>query len=124
MPAIIRPRPRLVLLALAVAVAVAGVPLFASVPTTHAQLASRTWVSGTGNDANACTRTAPCATFAGALGKTAAGGEIDALDPGEFGRVTINKAITIDGSGTFASIFASASTIGMLVSAGDTDVVV
>jgi hypothetical protein len=58
--------------------------------------ATRTWVSGVGDDANPCSRTAPCKTFAGAVSKTAAGGEIDALDPGGFGAVTINKSITID----------------------------
>ncbi len=51
--------------------------------------ASRTWVSGVGDDANPCSRTAPCKTFAGAISKTAAGGEIDAMDPGGFGAVTI-----------------------------------
>jgi hypothetical protein len=61
--------------------------------------ASRTWVSGVGDDANPCSRTAPCNTFAGAISKTAPGGEIDALDPGGFGAVTITKSITIDGGG-------------------------
>jgi hypothetical protein len=61
--------------------------------------ASRTWVSGVGDDANPCSRTAPCKTFAGAISKTAAGGEIDALDPAGYGAVTITKAITIDGGG-------------------------
>ena len=60
----------------------------------HAQ-ATRTWVSGVGDDANPCSRTAPCKTFAGAISKTAAGGEINCLDPGGFGAVTITKAITI-----------------------------
>src|SRR5437588_2153056 len=70
--------------------------------------ASRTWVSGVGDDANPCSRTAPCKTFAGAISKTAAGGEIDALDPGGFGSVTITKAITIDGGGgQVASILVS-----------------
>lgn len=70
--------------------------------------ATRTWVSGVGDDANPCSRTAPCKTFAGAISKTAAGGEIDVLDPGGFGAVTITKSITIDGSG--------GSTAGVLVS--------
>src|SRR5260370_9338347 len=61
--------------------------------------ATRTWVSGVGDDANPCSRTAPCKTFAGAISKTAIGGEIDALDPGGFGAVTITKGITIDGGG-------------------------
>jgi hypothetical protein len=57
--------------------------------------ATRTWVSGVGDDANPCSRTAPCKTFAGAISKTAAGGEINALDPGGFGAVTITKSISI-----------------------------
>jgi hypothetical protein len=62
----------------------------------HGQ-ATRTWVSGVGDDVNPCSRTAPCKTFAGAISKTAEGGEIDALDPGGYGAVTITKAITLDG---------------------------
>src|SRR5204862_8344779 len=69
--------------------------------------ASRTWVSGVGDDANPCSRTAPCKTFAGAISKTADGGEIDALDPAGFGTVTITKSITIDGSGHLAGVLAS-----------------
>jgi hypothetical protein len=83
------------------------------VSTAHAQ-ATRTWVSGVGDDANPCSRTAPCKTFAGAISKTASGGEIDALDPGGFGAVTITKSITIDGNGTFASILA-AFTNGIII---------
>ena len=60
----------------------------------HAQ-ATRTWVSGVGDDANPCSRTAPCKTFAGAISKTATGGAINVLDPGGFGGVTITKAISI-----------------------------
>lgn len=91
-------------------------------PAAHAQ-ATRTWVSGVGDDVNPCSRTAPCKTFAGAISKTAAGGEIDVLDPGGFGTVTITKAITIDGGGTMASILASA-TNGININAGSTDVVI
>lgn len=58
--------------------------------------ATRTWVSGVGDDANPCSRTAPCKTFAGAVSKTAAGGEINCLDPGGFGAVTITKSMTIN----------------------------
>ncbi len=61
--------------------------------------APRTWVSGVGDDVNPCSRTAPCKTWAGAISKTAPGGEIDALDPGGFGAVTITKSITLDGGG-------------------------
>lgn len=71
--------------------------------------ATRTWVSGVGDDVNPCSRTAPCKTFAGAISKTAANGEIDALDPGGFGTVTITKSITIDGThgAGFGSILAA-----------------
>jgi hypothetical protein len=69
----------------------------------HAQ-ALRTWVSGVGDDANPCSRTAPCKTFAGAISKTALNGEINCLDPGGFGAVTITKSITIDCHEVFASI--------------------
>ena len=69
--------------------------------------ATRTWVSGVGDDVNPCSRTAPCKTFAGAISKTAPGGEIDAMDDGGFGQVTITKSITIDCGGTFGSILAS-----------------
>src|SRR5437016_719994 len=68
--------------------------------------ATRTWVSGVGDDVNPCSRTAPCKTFAGAISKTFIGGEIDALDPGGFGTVTITKSITIDGC-CITSILAS-----------------
>src|SRR6266568_7666789 len=69
------------------------IPLVYSAPA-HAQ-ASRTWVSGVGDDANPCSRTAPCKTFAGAISKTAGGGEINCLDPGGFGAVTITKSLSI-----------------------------
>lgn len=78
--------------------------------------ATRTWVSGVGDDANPCSRTAPCKTFAGAISKTADCGEIDALDPGGFGAVTITKSITIDGTGTMAGILASLTT-GVIINA-------
>ena len=85
--------------------------------------ASRTWVSGVGNDANPCSRTAPCKTFAGAISKTAASGEISALDPGGFGAVTITKSITISGDGTLAGILASLVN-GIIVNAAATDKVI
>lgn len=96
-------------------------PFFASAPA-HAQ-ATRTWVSGVGDDANPCSRTAPCKTFAGAIAKTAATGEIDCLDPGGFGAVTITKSITIDCSGTVGSVLVS-GTNGIVISAATTDRVV
>src|SRR5215469_11585901 len=86
--------------------------------------ASRTWVSGVGDDANPCSRTAPCKTFAGAISKTAQGGEIDALDPGGFGALTITKAITIDGGGGQVASTLVAGTNGIVVQAGGSDVVI
>jgi hypothetical protein len=88
----------------------------------HAQ-ATRTWVSGVGDDANPCSRTAPCKTFAGAISKTAPCGEISVLDPGGFGAVTITKSITINGTGTLAGILASLVN-GVIVNAGANDTVI
>ena len=84
--------------------------------------ATRTWVSGVGDDVNPCSRTAPCKTFAGAISKTAAGGEINVLDPGGFGGVTITKSITIDGSPFIAGVLVS-GTNAIVVNAGANDVV-
>jgi hypothetical protein len=83
-------------------------------PVGSSAQATRTWVSGVGDDVNPCSRTAPCKTFAGAISKTASGGEINALDAGGFGAVTITKPITIDGGGSFASILSS-GTNGVVV---------
>jgi len=91
---------RLMIAAAFVAVATVG---------AHAQ-ATRTWVSGVGDDVNPCSRTAPCKTFAGAISKTAAGGIINALDPAGYGTVTAVKSITIDGSGTHAHLLNTATT--------------
>lgn len=84
--------------------------------------ATRTWVSGVGDDVNPCSRTAPCKTLAGAISKTQAKGVISILDPGGYGAVTITKAITIDGSAVNGSMLAS-GTNGIVVAAGATDVV-
>ena len=86
--------------------------MFLLVTMSASAQATRTWVSGVGDDVNPCSRTAPCKTFAGAISKTASGGEIDVLDPGGFGTVTVTKPMTFDGTGTFASSLASA-TIGL-----------
>jgi hypothetical protein len=95
--------------------------MFAFASISQAQ-ASRTWVSGVGDDVNPCSRTAPCKTFAGAISKTAACGEINALDSAGYGAVTITKSITIDGTGVHASILASLTT-GIIINAGTNDVV-
>jgi hypothetical protein len=86
-----------------------------------AQAATRTWVSGVGDDVNPCSRTAPCKTYAGAISKTAKDGEISTLDPGGFGAITITKSITINGGGQgqgYGSILA-ALTNGVIVNITD-----
>ena len=98
------------------------VALFHAAPAS-AQ-ATRTWVSGVGDDANPCSRTAPCKTFAGAISKTAAGGEISVLDPGGYGAVTITKAITINGGDGMVTGVMVSGTNGIVVSAAVGDKVV
>jgi hypothetical protein len=98
-----------------VVLAVAAVP-------AHAQ-ATRTWVSGVGDDANPCSRTAPCKTFAGAISKTATNGEINVLDPGGFGGVTITKSITISSEGFEAGVLVS-GTNAIIINATSTSNVV
>lgn len=106
-------------LALAVAV-LAGC---AVLPAQAGAQATRTWVSGVGDDVNPCSRTAPCKTLAGSIAKTAAGGEINAIDGGGFGAVAITKAITIDLSNVPGGIL-NAGQNGIVVNAGATDDVV
>jgi hypothetical protein len=81
--------------------------------------ATRIWASGVGDDANPCSRTAPCKTFAGAISKTAVNGEINCLDPAGYGAVTIVKSITIDCTGTFGSILASGASFGVGINITD-----
>jgi len=95
--------------------------LLIGLDASHAQ-ATRTWVSGVGNDANPCSRTAPCKTFAGAISKTAAKGEINVLDPGAYGVVTITKAITIISENMQAGVLANL-TNAIIINAGVNDVV-
>lgn len=103
---------------------VALVVLTLGISTVANAQATRTWVSGVGDDANPCSRTAPCKTYAGAISKTAATGEISTLDPGGFGAITITKSITINGDGTLAGILSSL-TNGVIVNTPNaTDVVV
>jgi len=91
----------------------AALALALQVGAANAQ-ATRTWVSGVGDDANPCSRTAPCKTFAGAISKTATDGEINCLDPGGYGAVTITKAITINCENTLGSVLVS-GTNGIVV---------
>jgi len=88
---------------------------------THAQ-ATRTWVSGVGDDVNPCSRTAPCKTYAGAISKTAKDGEISTLDPGGFGTLTITKSITVNGGGQgqgYGSVLSALAPQGFLINITD-----
>jgi hypothetical protein len=111
---------RRVLLSLILSVAVLGMYLVGS--PAYAQ-ATRTWVSGVGDDVNPCSRTAPCKTFAGAISKTAAGGEINVVDPGGYGAVSITKSLSIIAQGPTAGVLV-AGTNAITVNAGANDVVV
>ena len=101
------------------AVGAAALSLLAAA-SANAQ-ATRTWVSGVGDDVNPCSRTAPCKTLAGTISKTAVGGEINALDSGGFGAVTITKSITIDLSPQLGGVLV-AGTNGITVNSADADV--
>jgi hypothetical protein len=101
--------------------AIATLALCLMASPIHAQ-ASRTWVSGVGDDANPCSRTTPCKTFAGAISKTATNGEINCLDNGGFGAVTITKSITISCEGVTGGVLAS-STNGINVNVTSTGIV-
>jgi hypothetical protein len=76
----------------------AGILISAHASPARAQL-NHTWVASNGSDANNCDRLTPCATFAGALAKTTARGEITCVDTGLYTGLTINKAITINCEG-------------------------
>jgi len=101
--------------AMLIAVATLAATMFYTAPAS-AQ-ATRTWISGVGDDVNPCSRTAPCKTFFGAFQKTAAGGEINCLDPGGFGAVTITKSLTIDCRNTEAGVLFTLGTNGIIVNA-------
>jgi len=100
---------------------VLGVMIFAFASFAQAQ-ATRTWVSGVGDDVNPCSRTAPCKTYAGAISKTAKDGEISTLDPGGFGTVTITKSLTINGGGGgagYGAILSSGGVSGVTINITD-----
>lgn len=102
-----------------VVLSVLAIALLATIAQAQA---TRTFVSGVGNDADPCSRTAPCRTWSGAFIKTFIGGEINALDPGGYGTLNITKSITIDGNGTVGSTLASGTTgfiVNIAVNAND-----
>jgi hypothetical protein len=106
---------------------VKALPLLAllalAMPSSASAQATRTWVSGVGDDVNPCNRTAPCKTFPGAISKTAAGGTINCLDPGGFGALTINKSLKIRCDYTEGGMLTNVSN-GITVNAGANDRIV
>jgi hypothetical protein len=96
----------------------------AAAVSTASGSAQRTFVSaGSGNDANPCTRTAPCRNFAAAIAQTAAGGEVVALDSGGYGPVTIGSSISlIAPPGVYAGITAFSGN-AITINAGSSDTV-
>ncbi|MEO8674092.1 MAG: right-handed parallel beta-helix repeat-containing protein [Casimicrobiaceae bacterium] len=67
--------------------------------------AQRTFVSGSGNDAAACTIVAPCRSFSAALALTGSAGEVIVLDSAGYGPVTIGQSVSITApSGVYAGI--------------------
>lgn len=107
--------------AILAAATLAAAAVFGTVQTSSAQ-ATRTWISGVGDDANPCSRTAPCKTFAGAISKTAAGGEINCIDHGAYGTVTITKSINLSCEGVTAGVLHSGMN-GIIINAASTDVI-
>ena len=112
---------RNILTKLSLAMTVVAIVLLAS---SRGAAANRTWVAPSGDDNNTCSNANPCKTFAGALAKTSARGEIVVKESGGFGPVTINKSITIDGGGKYAGIQAGSGMLAIYIQAGNTDVIV
>jgi hypothetical protein len=110
-------------MSLRVASLLAAVMVSLCISTPGFAQATRTWASGVGDDANPCSRTAPCRTWAGTISKTAANGEMDSLDPAGFGAITITKGMLLDGGGGQVSSIVNSSGNAVLVAAGSTDVV-
>lgn len=101
------------------AIGLLALAAIAASPQSASAQATRTWVSGVGDDVNPCSRTAPCKTFAGAITKTAAGGEINCLDPGGYGAVTITKSMTISCPYTEGGALAGGNGITVNTGPGD-----
>jgi hypothetical protein len=102
--------------------AIAAALLACSLSAAPAQAGpNRTFVSGTGTDSGTCSRTAPCKTFDFALTQTAAGGEIDVLDPADYGPVTIPMAISIVNDGVGTAGITAGSGNAITIKAGATD---
>lgn len=101
-------------LVLCVLVAAASTPLQA--------LSARVFVTPIGKDtANCGALLSPCRTFAGAVAAVSPGGTVVPLTPGEYGPVTISKALTIEANGVTALVQTTGTAI--TVNAGPSDVV-
>jgi hypothetical protein len=105
--------------------AAVALTLLATAPITSAQAQNtRSFVSAqSGSDSNPCTRSAPCRTFAFAITQTNAGGEINTLDPGGYGTLTINKSISIVSGLGEAGVLVPSGQVGITINAGATDII-
>jgi hypothetical protein len=107
----------------AIAVSTTGVVLFLAASHAALCLSARAWVSVSGNDGNDCSRSTPCRTLTGALAKTSSGGEIDVLDSGDFGAVTLDRAVSVVTPGVLGGLQATSSA-AITVNAGAADRIV
>ncbi len=94
--------------------------LFCSASASATSTLIHTWVSGSGSDSNTCTFASPCLTFQGALTNTSEYGIISAKDAGDFGAVSINKSVTIDGANLGSITFTSGDGIYITATANVT----
>jgi Right handed beta helix region len=101
----------------------AALALAVTLPTAALAMAARTFVSAAGSDSNNCANVAtPCRHFQTAVNATAAGGEVVALDPANYGSFTISQAISIEGQG-WSHVAPPAGGAAITINAGSTDAV-
>jgi hypothetical protein len=98
----------------------AALALAVTLPAVPAQAAARTFVSAAGNDSNPCTITLPCRNLQAAYNAVAADGQVEALDPGNYGSLTITGPVSIQGHG-WASMSATIGAAITITSPGLTD---
>jgi hypothetical protein len=72
------------------------------------------FISASGNDSNACSRTAPCRTLQRGVNATSPGRELTILTSGEYGRATITKGMTVLAEGVSANIRSFASNLAAI----------
>ena len=88
---------------------------------------NRSAVSVNGKDTFPCTVDKPCRTFTAAMAQTNPGGEVVALDSGDYDPFTITKSITVESApGVYVGITSSAASAGkgINVTASPSDVII